>query len=75
MRIRCMACDAEINLDHVIFHDYEGPVKCFCCETILEVKTSHGVLRMQGERIPPKLVGAQAELPLGGCFPTEADNG
>jgi ribosomal protein S27E len=44
MRMACMGCGRDVNLDHVIFDNYEGPVKCFCCGTIMEVKTVRGAL-------------------------------
>jgi len=42
MRINCTSCGYEINLDHEIFFDYAGPVKCFCCGSMMEVKTADG---------------------------------
>ena len=39
MRARCTFCGHEINLDHCIFDNYSGPVKCFSCSTMMEVKT------------------------------------
>jgi ribosomal protein S27E len=44
MRMVCMGCGREVNLDHVIFDNYEGPVKCFSCGIMMEVKTVRGVL-------------------------------
>jgi hypothetical protein len=44
MRMVCMGCGRDVNLDHVIFENYEGPVKCFCCGTMMQVKTVRGVL-------------------------------
>ena len=43
-RIECVLCGSEINLDHGAFDDYRGPVKCFCCGTMMDIKTSSGVL-------------------------------
>jgi hypothetical protein len=31
-----------MNLDHRVFEDYEGPVKCFSCSTMMEMKTMRG---------------------------------
>ncbi len=31
-----------MNLDHRVFEDYEGPVKCFSCSTMMEMKTIRG---------------------------------
>jgi hypothetical protein len=32
----------ELNLDHGIFEDYSGPVKCFSCSAMMEVKSKGG---------------------------------
>jgi DNA-directed RNA polymerase subunit N (RpoN/RPB10) len=42
MRIKCISCGREVNLDHTVFEDYEGPVKCFSCSTMMEVRTTRG---------------------------------
>jgi ribosomal protein S27E len=43
MKVKCVSCGREINLDHRIFDDYAGPVKCFSCSSMMEVKTAEGV--------------------------------
>lgn len=45
MKIKCLCCDREINLDHEIFEDYAGPVKCFGCSAMLELKSEGGAVR------------------------------
>jgi DNA-directed RNA polymerase subunit N (RpoN/RPB10) len=45
MEIKCISCGREINLDHKVFENYAGPVKCFCCSAMMEVKTAQGALR------------------------------
>ena len=42
MRVKCISCGEELNLEHGIFEDYSGPVKCFSCSAMMEVKTSGG---------------------------------
>jgi ribosomal protein S27E len=42
MRIKCISCGHELNLDHWVFEDYSGPVKCFSCSAMMEVKTTGG---------------------------------
>lgn len=42
MKIECISCGNDVNLDHRVFEDYEGPVKCFSCSTVMEMKTSRG---------------------------------
>jgi hypothetical protein len=44
MRVKCISCGHEINLDHRVFDDYSGPVKCFCCSAMMEIKTVEGVI-------------------------------
>jgi ribosomal protein S27E len=42
MRVKCISCGHELNLDHWIFEDYSGPVKCFSCSAMMEVKSAGG---------------------------------
>jgi ribosomal protein S27E len=42
MRVRCISCGNELNLDHWIFEDYSGPAKCFSCSAMMEVKSTGG---------------------------------
>jgi len=42
MRVRCISCGNELNLDHWVFEDYSGPVKCFSCSATMEVKSTGG---------------------------------
>ncbi len=44
MRINCATCESEISLDHKVFNDYDGPVKCFCCGTMMDIRTKGGIL-------------------------------
>jgi len=44
MNMTCIACRRNVNLDHVVFENYEGPVKCFSCGIMMEIKTVGGVL-------------------------------
>ncbi len=41
MKIKCVSCGRDVNLDHNVFEDYEGPVKCFSCST-MELRTIRG---------------------------------
>lgn len=38
MRINCLGCGYKLDLDEA-YDDYDGPVKCFACEAILEIRT------------------------------------
>jgi len=31
MKVKCISCGHELNLDHWVFDDYAEPVKCFSC--------------------------------------------
>ena len=42
MRVKCISCGNELNLDHWVFEDYSGPVKCFSCGAMMEVKSTGG---------------------------------
>ena len=42
MKIKCVFCGRDVNLDHNVFEDYEGPVKCFSCSTMMELRTIRG---------------------------------
>jgi ribosomal protein S27E len=42
MRVKCISCGNELNLDHWIFENYSGPVKCFSCSAMMEVKSTGG---------------------------------
>lgn len=42
MKVNCISCGYEVNLDYTGFEDYVGPVKCFCCGEMLEVKIASG---------------------------------
>lgn len=42
MRVKCLSCGYELNLDHGVFNDYTGPVKCFSCGAMMQVKTTEG---------------------------------
>jgi ribosomal protein S27E len=44
MKVNCTLCDNQINLDHKVFENYVGPVKCFACGAMLEVATDHGLV-------------------------------
>ena len=42
MRVKRIACRNELNLDHWIFEYHSGPVKCFSCSAMMEVRSSGG---------------------------------
>lgn len=44
MKIQCVICGREINLNHDVFENYMGSVKCFCCSAMMEICTRQGAL-------------------------------
>jgi ribosomal protein S27E len=48
MKITCVRCAHEINLDHKVFENYAGPIKCFRCGTMMDVRTEGGTLSSLG---------------------------
>jgi len=44
MKINCLACGHNVDLDDV-YDDFEGQVKCFACTALLEIKTEEGKLK------------------------------
>ena len=60
MRINCLGCGFKVDLDDA-YDDYEGPVKCFTCEAILEICTEQGCLKaIKREIILPHPLTARA---------------
>jgi len=45
MKINCLSCGHNIDLDDAYGDHYEGQVKCFGCEARLEIHTEHGAIR------------------------------
>jgi DNA-directed RNA polymerase subunit N (RpoN/RPB10) len=44
MKINCLSCGFSIVLDEA-YSDYEGPVKCFTCSAIFDVKLEQGCIK------------------------------
>jgi len=44
MKINCLCCGHKVDLDDA-YDDYEGPVKCFACRAILEIRTEQGSVK------------------------------
>lgn len=52
MKINCIACGHNFQVDDA-YDDYEGPVRCWVCGALLEIKTIDGSLRRMGLCAPP----------------------
>ena len=44
MKINCLGCGFKVDLDDT-YDDFVGPVKCFACEAILEIRTEQGYIK------------------------------
>jgi hypothetical protein len=58
MKINCISCGHKIDLEDA-YDNYEGPVKCYVCGSILEIRTLEGSVKsvhvMKGADMPPGL--------------------
>ena len=67
MRVKCISCGNELNLDHWVFEDYSGPVKCFSCSTMMEVKSTGGeIYSINPLAVYESKSGVQSVLPKSG---------
>jgi len=37
MMINCLYCNENLHLNHAVFQEYRGPVKCFSCGSFMDV--------------------------------------
>jgi hypothetical protein len=45
MKINCLSCGHNVDLDESYEDHYEGAIKCYGCDATLEIKTEQGNLR------------------------------
>lgn len=45
MRLNCVECGNFITLDDRIYADFDGPVKCNACSSMLHISMEEGKLR------------------------------
>lgn len=45
MKINCLSCGHNIELDEAYADDYEGEVKCYGCGAVLELRTEQHHIR------------------------------
>lgn len=45
MKINCLSCGHNVDLDEAYTDNYEGAIKCYGCDATLEIKTEQGSLR------------------------------
>ena len=41
MKINCVSCGHRVDLDNA-YGNYDGPIRCFVCNCLLEVKITSG---------------------------------
>ena len=46
MKVNCLSCGHNVDLDEAYAENYEGAVKCFGCDAMLAIKTEQGSLRV-----------------------------
>jgi DNA-directed RNA polymerase subunit RPC12/RpoP len=44
MKMKCLLCGREMNLDQHVSSDFKGSIKCFSCSAAMEIQTMRGVL-------------------------------
>lgn len=66
MKIDCPSCGSEVSLDHKVFEDYDGPVKCFCCDTMMEIRIAGGNINAAtlSEILPGHSKNSAVDLPF-----------
>jgi hypothetical protein len=60
MKLNCIACGHNFQVDDA-YDDYEGPVRCWVCGALLEIKAIDGSLRRMGLYTPPVSTKISAE--------------
>ena len=61
MKINCLSCGHNVEISDA-YDDYTGLIKCFACQSLLEIKTEDGYLRSvqvanNPFAVPPELSG------------------
>jgi DNA-directed RNA polymerase subunit N (RpoN/RPB10) len=49
MKIRCPTCGHSLELDEA-YDDYEGPIRCWVCGAVFEIRTEAGCIKMVRDR-------------------------
>ena len=51
MKINCLKCGHNFDL-HEAYESYEGEIKCYVCQHLLEIKTVEGCIKCVKSAIP-----------------------
>jgi len=62
MRINCISCGHMLDIGDS-YDDYNGPVKCFVCGVLMEIRTEEGNVRSMAKfgSVPSTLLKIQTE--------------
>ncbi len=44
MKMQCLSCGQEMNMDHPAFSNFRGSLRCLNCKGVMEIQTMRGVL-------------------------------
>jgi len=44
MKIQCLSCGQEMNMDHQAFSNFRGSLSCLNCRGVMEIQTMRGIL-------------------------------
>ncbi len=69
MKINCLSCGHNIDLDDAYLENYEGTIKCYACGATLGIKTENSGLRRVHLCAPRKRFGRAAGPDLSGNPP------
>jgi DNA-directed RNA polymerase subunit RPC12/RpoP len=74
MKINCLSCGHNVDLDDAYLENYEGTIKCYACGATLEIKTENSGLRRVHLCVPRKRFGHPAGADLSGVSPGAAEH-
>lgn len=69
MKINCLSCGHNVDLDEAYAENYEGAIKCYACAATLEIKTENNTLHRVNLCSPRKRFGRAAGPNLPGDPP------
>jgi len=74
MKINCLSCGHNVDLDEVYAENYEGTIKCYGCGATLEIKTANSSLHRVNLCSPRKRFGHAAGADLAGDPPAALEH-
>ena len=61
MKVNCLSCGHNVDLDGAYEEHYEGAIKCYGCDATLEIKTEAGSVRAVHLSLPSGLLEREIE--------------